>query len=313
MTADVTIVNRDRVSYSFDSTIDPVASVEPPARLKLATHDARGGALLDRRHATPYELPLPTAGKGNPITGPVEVIGAKVGDALVVDIIAIDLDATGWCGGHAHVGPTRPGFINRPVGRTCRILDDHIEFGSDLMIPVAPMIGCLGTAPAGKGVSTAFAGRHGGNMDQRVVTVGARVYLPVSVPGGKLFVGDVHAAQGDGELSGVALEIGAQVEVDVEISSGLSLDWPWVILGERVMILTSGSTFEEARAEAVETMIRAFERVLGIEPADALGLLSLVGDLRVGQAYGAADVTLRLEVPASLGVSPVGFAGKAEL
>ncbi len=311
MTADVTIVNRDRVAYAFDSALEPVAAVEPPARLEVATHDARAGALLDRQYASPYDLPLPTADKSNPITGPIDVIGAEVGDALIVDIAAINLDAVGWCGGHAYVGPTRPGFIKRPIGRTCRVIDDHIEFGSDLMIPISPMIGCLGTAPAGTGVSTALAGRHGGNMDQRVVTVGARVYLPVSVPGGRLFVGDVHAAQGDGELSGVALEIGAQVELVVGVASGLSLDWPWVALGDRIMILTSGPTFEEARAEAVETMIRAFEQVLGIEPADALGLLSLVGDLRVGQAYGAADVTLRLEIPASLGVSPVGFDGKA--
>ncbi len=297
-------LTRDQVTHAFDAATPNRAEVSPGSTLIIETHDARTGSLLGRELAQPYALPLPTPGRGNPITGPVSVLGAEPGDTLVVDIGAIRLVSPGWCGGHAHVGPTRPGYVPRPIGRTCRVDGGWIEFAPDIRLPVAPMIGCLGTAPAGGPVSTAFAGRHGGNMDQSVVTCGARVHLPVEVTGGLLFAGDVHATQGDGELSGVALEIAAEVELTVNVVRGVRLTWPWLELGDRIMVLTAGASFEEARAEAVEVMIRSLGAARGLEPADALGLLSLAGDLRIGQAYGASDITVRLEIPAALGARP---------
>ena len=137
-----------------------------------------------------------------------------------------------------------------------------------------------------------------------VVAVGAVVHLPVFVNEGLVYIGDVHAAQGDGELSGIGLEIPADVTVTVDIDHGRRLRWPWVVNQDRVIVMTSAIEFADARQEAVEQVVRVLETQLGYEPADALALISVAGDLRIGQAFGGMEMTLRLEMPRSLGIVP---------
>lgn len=298
-------VGRDRVQHAYDPATAPVTTVRSGDEVVFATQDARGGALLDRPTGMPYELPRPIEDRGNPVTGPVAVADAAPGDALVVDVLGIALQGPGWCGGHAHVGPVPRGRIPRPVGRTCEVADGRVVFGPGLSLPVRPMVGCVGTAPAGEAVPTRLAGRHGGNMDQPVVAEGAQVWLPVWVPGALLSIGDVHAAQGDGELSGVALEIPAEVTVRVDLMRGAGLSWPWVVTADgRAVVCTVAPTWPEARAHAVDAALGALERRFGLEPGDALALVSLVGDLRPGGSWGGPQENARIELPAHLGVRP---------
>jgi amidase len=166
------------------------------------------------------------------------------------------------------------------------------------------MVGCIGTAPDEWAPSSGLPGRFGGNLDHRIVTTGATVHLPVLVPGGLLFIGDVHASQGDGELSGVAVEIGAEVTVTVDLHKGARLSWPWVEFEDVIAVVTTAMEFTDARTEAVEAMLDVLESQLGMRPAEALALLSAVGDLRIGQAFGGMEMTLRLELPKSLGLHP---------
>lgn len=141
-------------------------------------------------------------------------------------------------------------------------------------------------------------------MDQKVVARGATVYLPVWHPGAHLYIGDVHAVQGDGELASIGLEIGAEVTVTLDLIKDNPIAWPWAVVGDKTMVMVSASTFEEARREAMSSMLAVLENQLRVDPADALALLSLVGDLRIGQACGGMDMTLRLEMPSSLGIRP---------
>jgi amidase len=300
-------LSRDSVSYRYDPSLPSRAVVSSGATVVFETHDARAGVLLDRAPGSLFELPLPTPGQGNPLTGPLQVEGAEPGDALVVTIDQIVLDEAGWCGGHAHVGPLEPGRIPRPLGRVCSVHDDMVHFSDAIALPTSPMIGCIGTAPEGGDPPLAgLPGRYGGNMDHKTVGPGASVYLPVFVPGGQLYVGDVHACQGDGELSGVALEIGSQVTATVSVRQDAGLRWPWVQAGDRIMVMTTSMKFADARREAVGEMLAALEDQLGLEPAEGLALISVAGDLRVGQAFGGMELTLRLEMPASLGLVPAG-------
>jgi amidase len=300
-------LTRDIVSYAYDAALPPRAAVEPDAVVVFETHDARAGALLDRAPGSLFDLPRPAPGKGNPLTGPLFVEGAQPGDSLVVTIDQIRLDPAGWCGGHAHTGPLNPGRIPRPRGRICAAADGEVRFSESIRLPGAPMVGCIGTAPGGREPPLAgLPGRYGGNLDHKVIAPGARVHLPVFVPGAKLFLGDVHACQGDGELSGVAVEIGAQVTVTVALRPGVGLRWPWAETDGRIMVMTTAMEFADARRWAVEEMLVALERQLGLEPAEGLALISVAGDLRVGQAYGGMEMTLRLEMPASLGLRPEG-------
>ena len=167
-----------------------------------------------------------------------------------------------------------------------------------------PMIGCIGIAPVGERISCGTPGRHGGNLDHKVIGRGSRVYLPVNVPGALLWIGDVHATQGDGELSGTAMEIGANVTVRVDIAPGLKIDGPWIETEDKLMSTSANVDFATARREVIEQMMRALEDQLGLEPAEALALISAVADLRIGQAFGGMELTLRLEVPRSLGLHP---------
>lgn len=296
-------LTRECVSYAFDPDATPVATIEPGSTAVFETHDARGGALADRAEGSLYELPLPTPGRSNPLTGPVAIAGAEPGDSLVVTVEDIALAATGWCGGHAHIGPFEPGRIPTALARTCPVRDGAVSFSEEIAVKSTPMVGCLGTAPA-SAVPSSAAGRYGGNLDQRPVAPGSRVHLPVAVHGGLLYAGDVHASQGDGELSGLGLEIAAEITLTLDLAKGTNLCWPWVETKERLIVLTAGRTFEAARNAAVDAMLRTLETQLRLEPAEALGLLSLAGDLRVGQCYGADETTLRLEVPTSLGLVP---------
>jgi amidase len=296
-------LTRDQVGYHYDRGATPVATVDPGGTVLFETHDARAGALFDRPVGSLFELPKPDPLRGNPLTGPLAVRGARPGDALVVDIIAIDTVGPGWAGGHAHVNPLAPGRVPRSLARICEVKDGTVHFSDAISFPARPMIGCIGTAPAGEPIHAGIPGRHGGNVDQSVVTAGTRLHLPVEVPDALLFVGDVHAVQGDGELSGVGLEIAANVTLRVDVRPGARLAWPWLEVGDRLAVLTAGEDFPTARREAVDAIVALLERRLGIEAAEALALVSVAADIRIGQAFGGPlPITVRVEIPRFAGL-----------
>ena len=292
------LLTRDQVGYHYDRGATPVGTVNPGGTVLFETHDARAGALFDRPVGSLFELPKPDPLRGNPLTGPLAVRGARPGDALVVDIIAIETVGPGWAGGHAHVNPLALGRVPRSLARICEVKDGTVHFSDAISFRARPMIGCIGTAPAGEPIHAGIPGRHGGNVDQSVVTAGTRLHLPVEVPDALLFVGDVHAVQGDGELSGVGLEIAANVTLRVDVRPGARLAWPWLEVGDRLAVLTAGEDFPTARREAVDAIVALLERRLGMEAAEALALVSVAADIRIGQAFGGPlPITLRVEIP----------------
>jgi amidase len=304
-------ITAEHIGYHYSADATPVLAVDPGTSVEFETLDARAGALYDRPVGTLFELPRPNAGKSNPITGPLFVNGALPGDALAVTIEDIEVVNPGWGGGHAYVNPLGPGRVPRALARIVEVRDGVVRFSDRITFPARPMLGCVGLAvpvPAGGGepIHAGYAGRHGGNLDHKVVTKGTTLYLPVSVPGALLYIGDAHAAQGDGELSGTAIEIGSLTRVRVELVQGAGLAWPWLETPDRWMVLTADNDFVVARREAVEAVVSLLERDLGIEPAEALALLAGAGDLRIGQSMGGAiPMTIRLEIPKWEGVNPI--------
>ena len=304
MTAPPVVLGPEAPASAFDAALAPLATVAPGARVTFATHDARAGGLLDRAPGTSFELPAAAPGSSNPLAGPLAVAGAQPGDALVVTIERVEPAAAGFCGAFTSGGPTAPGRVARSLARVCEVAGGTVAFSGAIVVDASPMVGCAGTAPGGEAPGSLLAGRFGGNLDHPPLAPGARLHLPVFVPGGLLFIGDVHAAQGDGELSGFGLEIPARVTVTVGLEPARGLAWPWLETAERTMVLCAGATFEEARDAAVEAVLSALEAQRGLEAAEALALISLAGDLRLGQAYGGPQVTVRLELPTTLGLRP---------
>ena len=308
-------ISAEHIGYHYDPALPPVLTVEPGAVVEFETLDARAGALYDRPVGVIFELPRPSGGKSNPITGPLAIRGAQPGDALAVQIQAVDVVNPGWGGGHAYVNPLGPGRVPRALARIVEVRDGVVEFSERIQCPARPKLGCVGVAvPAhqtddGQPIHAGYAGRHGGNMDHKVVTAGTTLYLPVTVPGALLYIGDAHAAQGDGELSGTAIEIGSLARVRVDVVAGAGIAWPWLETPDRWMVLVADNDFVVARREAVEAVVSLLERDLGIEPAEALALLAAAGDLRIGQSMGGAiPMTIRLEIPKWEGVNPVRVA-----
>jgi amidase len=300
------VVERDVTQTAYMPKAEPVLRVTSGTTVEFRTHDTRSGALLDMPRADPYDLPKPDRSRGNPISGPVFVEGARPSDGLLVEVLSIVCDPVGWCGAHAGLASVPPGRVSQARGRTCEVTESGVQFGPNLSVPVQPMIGCIGTAPLAD-LSTQLAGAHGGNMDQSVVRAGTAVLLPVFVDGALLSIGDVHAAQGDGELAGLALEIPACVTVRVRVVTGRDLSWPWLRSAKGVSVMTAAGSFEAAAALATDEGIKLLEDSLALSPADALALLSITSDIRVGAAWGGPQTTVRLEIPAHLGVAPAGL------
>jgi amidase len=287
-------ITRDKIAYSLDKAHAPVATIEAGAELLFETWDARTGTIRSERDL--LETPHP---KGpNPATGPVFVRGAEPGDSLVVHILDIALGDRGYTG-------TRPGqgvlghMISEYRTKLFDIVDGMVVFNERIRFPVRPMIGVIGTAPAGEGVATLHPGPHGGNMDHNDVRAGARVYLPVFVPGAFLFIGDIHASMGDGEISITALEIPGEVRVRVDLSKGEGIRRPWIEFPDCWITTGDGPGIAEAIQVAADEMAHFLMRHLKLSADEAYMLLSIRADARVSQCAEPTMVaaTARMVMP----------------
>lgn len=291
------VLTRDRVVYALDREAEPRLTIEPGTILTFETHDARGGRMTrpdQVEETTPdFSERFP---KANPATGPVFVRGAVPGSRITVDILDIDLDPRGFILVKPDMGVIR-GFSPKPIARMCDIRDGEVHF-ANLRFPARPMVGVIGVAPAGEAVGTAFVGDHGGNIDTTLATVGSRMTLRSQVTGGLVYIGDVHAAMGDGEVSGTAVEVGARVTVRIGLADGEASRWPRLDTADRHVVIASAPSFEEAAAIVVGEAIDELVEQHALSRADAFMLVSAVGDLRVNQACRSKiDVSLRLELP----------------
>ena len=188
------------INYSFHSPQNkPQFTVQPDEIFLAETELCTGGWL---NSIDDIWTPDKTCGL-NP-TVVVAVEGAQPGDLLAVDIINIAPDTIGYTGFNAASNPLANTICLTDWGhnlKTVRIENGFVYWNDKIVLPISPMIGTLGTAPAVETLSNAKGGRHGGNMDVQEVCAGTTVYLPVEVPGALLHIGDVHAIQGDGEIN----------------------------------------------------------------------------------------------------------------
>ena len=155
------------------------------------------------------------------------------------------------------------------------------------------MVGTIGVAPnpEAEGISSSvLPGKHGGNMDIPDICPGSTVYLPIFHTGGLLYIGDAHAIQGDGEISGTAIEMPAEIEIEVNLLDE-KLDWPRIENDSELMCVATtgqGRSFEDAVRIAFLELVLLMEKEFGIDRFDGLMLLSQVGKIRVGNLWAVA-------------------------
>jgi len=285
-------ITRNHIQYAHDKTFPPVLTVDTGDAVVFETYDARTGTI--QSDADLLDHPHP---KGmNPVTGPIYVADAEPGDILQVHITDITLSDRGFLAVKKDVGLLAH-RANRYATKMIPVADGIASFSERVRFPVRPMVGTIGTAPAGGGVSTGYPGPHGGNMDNNEVRVGAKVHLPVCVPGALLSLGDVHASMGDGEVSMIGLEICAEVAVRVFLLKGESIGRPWIETPEGRWVTTGDDPDAEvAMRIACEEMVDMIMRRMRLSFEEAYMLVTARGDLAVCQACqpGSFPVTTRM-------------------
>ena len=218
----------------------------------------------------------------------VSVDSAEPGDILKVHILAVEPDVLGYTGFTAHTNPIAHLIKNIDWGlneRTVEIRDGFIHWDEKRKIPVSPMIGTFGTAPKDETLSNAKGGLHGGNMDVQEVRAGSIVYLPVSVPGALLHVGDCHAIQGDGEINCAGgIECRATVRLKVDVLKGKkSLSCVRIEDENYIMTVACQRSIEESFYEASAGILEWMTESYGFSDKDGYLLMGLVMEARATQ------------------------------
>lgn len=233
----------------------------------------------------------------NPATGPVYVEGAEPGDTLAVRIDKIEVASQGTM----LTGPDLGVLGGRLTENTIRIVpirDGKAIYESKLEIPLNPMIGVIGTAPASDPVPCGTPGRHGGNMDCKIIQEGTILYLPVNVPGALLALGDLHAAMGDGEVSVCGLEVPGEVTVTISVLKKQRLPLPLAKTTKAIYVIASEKSLDEAVATATQLLAELIVSMSTLNIYDAVNLLSLAGNLQICQVVDPLK-TVRLELALS--------------
>jgi len=160
---------------------------------------------------------------------------------------------------------------------------------ADLVLPLCPMTGCFGVAPArGQAISTATSGPHGGNMDYRGFVTGVTVYLPVSVAGGLFSIGDGHAVQGDGEIVGTGIEISFDVELTVRVIKAKEIGWPRGESATHIMCAGNARPLDQALQHATTEMLRWLATDYGLDTEAASILLGQCVEYDIGNVFDPA-------------------------
>lgn len=274
-------------SYVFSKYNEPIAFVDPGESIAVYTEDAFEGR-INHEGIKPSEV----LGKYlNPQTGPIYVNGAEPGDTLIVHIQNIELTRD-WAvsaliphfGGltSTALSPTLQDPLPEKVWIYRRQADGRFAYGDKFSITPRPFMGTIGTAPDLEALSSLTPFTHGGNMDVPDVCAGNKVYLPVNVPGAYFYTGDCHAAQGEGEACGVALEISGKITLSFEISKNDSLQWPRIESPTEIMTVGSARPMEDAAKIALTQMVYWLEKSFAFNRWDAYQLISQAGKLYVG-------------------------------
>lgn len=285
----LTIEDQKTFHYVYGPYADPVLEVEPGALVTIQTHDAFEGKVKTEADKPSEVLQFPFL---NPQSGPIHVRGAEKGDALAVRIISVTprgpQPVGTTClipefGGLVSTGQTA--MLNAPLPEIVKkvVVDEAgVHWSDTLTLPYEPFIGTIGTAPEIEAISSLQPDYYGGNMDLPDVAPGAIIYLPVNTPGGYLYVGDCHAIQGDGELCGVALEIPATVELQIDLIKGHGNVWPQLETKDAMMFIGSARPLEDASRIAYRELVRWVAAQTGQSEEEAYMLLTMCGKVRLG-------------------------------
>jgi amidase len=284
----------DNVGYTFGGR-PAIARVTPGEPFRLRTLDCYGGLVRGVDDLPSVVCRFPYL---NPVTGPFHVEGAEPGDTLAVHVLALTPAAPyGISSTFPHFGAlTSTGHtatLQPPLEERVWLYDVDADAGTvrfaarnsahTVDLPLDPMLGTVGVAPAGGEVrATLVPDAHGGNLDTPLLRAGTTLYLGVNEPGALLAAGDGHARQGDGEACGVAVEIAMDVTLVVDVVTGVPTPWPRLEDDARLMSAGVARPLEDAYRMAHTDLVGHVAALTGMDLLDAYQLVSQAGTSAVG-------------------------------
>jgi acetamidase/formamidase len=275
--------------YTMGPYSEPVMQIEPGDRVVVETRDAFEGKIKRTTDKPTKVLQMPFL---NPQNGPIMVEGAEKGDALAVHIESMlprGPNPRGTCcmipEFGALTGTYYTATLNEPLPEIVRKIDldkKWVYWSDRVKLPYRPHIGTLSCSPEIDSINSLTPDNHGGNMDLPDMGPGSITYLPVRVPGARLFIGDAHACQGDGEVCGVAVEYPTVTTITVDLIKGWTIEWPRLEKEEFIMAIGSTRPLEDAARIAYRELVRWMAKDYRFDQWDAYMMLSQCGMVRLG-------------------------------
>ena len=297
-------LNSDQVFYAFSPELQPRLTVAQGENFLLCTKDCFSGQLTSDED-TVDSLDWSTM---NPATGPVFVEGVKPGDLLRIDIRSLKLDGRSVMASIPGAGKVN-GVLEAET-RVMEVADGELKVRTGLgevSLPVSPMIGVIGVAPAEGSIENGVPDHHGGNMDCRLIGEGTTLYLHAGTEGALFGCGDVHSVMGDGEVDVCGGETPAKVELSISVKEGLKLRTPFLETEELYAAIACSESLEEACQSAIGNMFCFLTENAGLSAGDAGRLMSLAGELKFCQVVDP-KYSVRFEFPKAV-LKELGFAG----
>jgi amidase len=283
------VITAEQTAFAFRTDAAPVLRVRPGEVVRFETSEAPVERLFAADVGWRDALDLQAI---NAISGPVAVEGAQPGDAVAVEVLEIETAVWGWNAAIPGFG-LLDGLLPEPMLERLPIRDGEVVVSERIRVPLRPMIGCLGLAPARGETSTLSpAMPWAGNYDLTQISRGATVLFPAQVAGGLFSLGDLHAAMGEHEASFVAIECAGAATVRLDVRPGLRLETPRIETAERVYTigLSQCGDYVAARQQAARLLFELLTREWHLTPREAYVLISARGDLTLGGPAGTIVV-----------------------
>lgn len=292
----------DRTHARFSAAIEPVLRVASGAVIEARTQEASAGQLTPS--STAADVADLSFDPIHPLTGPVYVEGADPGDVLVVKLHEVEVGDWGW-------SAVVPGFgflqdrFDEEFLKTYRFEEDAdtVDFGHGFRIPLRPFPGVVGVAPDTDSLLSTVPPRvNGGNLDDRDIVEGTTLFFPVFVEGALFSIGDGHAAQGDGEIAGTAIEAPLRVKYQVWVVDRPEHPVPETqYLNDDVYAVTAfGETIDEATRKAAGYMVDYLQQVHGVPGAEAYLLASTAAHLKIAEVVDVPHMLVTMQLPRSV-------------
>jgi amidase len=279
------IVLANQTTFAFRPDADPVLRVRRGETVRFETSPEPIERLFAAGSGWTEEIDVRAL---NTLTGPVFIQGVAPGDTVSVEVLAIEPRDWAWNAAIPGFG-LLDGLFPEPMLERLPIQDGEVIVSERVRLPLRPMIGCLGLAPAeGATSSLSPAMPWAGNYDLTQIAPGATVLFPAQVPGGLFSLGDLHAAMGEHEATFIAIECAGSATVRLDVRPGLTLESPRIETPDRIFVigLSPCGDYGAARLQAARLLYELLTREAELTPREAYAVISARGDLTLGGPAG---------------------------